>query len=65
MLARTFEAAARTAEVREIVARVLRDTTRSVTVPDDLHERVGTLLRDQSDLRWDDAVRIIAEGEDE
>jgi hypothetical protein len=29
-------------------------------VPDDLHLRVETVLREHPEMRWDEAVRIIA-----
>ena len=50
-------------EAREIVDRILRETTTPVTVPDDLRQQVETLLRERPALRWDDAVRIIADGD--
>lgn len=50
----------RTRETREITDRILRDATRPVTVPDDLYLQVEALLREHAEMRWDEAVRIIA-----
>jgi hypothetical protein len=61
LLARTYEAAVRTKEVQELVDRILRDTTTPITVPDDLRLQVEALLREHAEMRWDEAVRVIAE----
>jgi hypothetical protein len=60
LLARAYEAAARTRQVQEIVDRVLRDTAMTVTVPDDLHVQVEAFLHEHPEMRWDEAVHIIA-----
>jgi hypothetical protein len=63
LLNRTYEAAVRTRTIQEILDRILSDTATSVTVPDDLHPQVEAFLREHPEVRWDEAVRTIAESE--
>jgi hypothetical protein len=63
LLSSAYEAAVWTSEVRGVIDRILLDTAAAVTVPDDLYQQVETFLREHPEMRWDEAIRNIAESE--
>jgi hypothetical protein len=63
VLAETYQAFHDSQQLREMFEKAKSEYEEAdIDVPDDLRERVRAILDEHPDLRWDDAVRIVLDG---